>query len=103
MLQRGLARRIPRHGGEIDVAHALSFMPEVAFFLEDAQHRTHRGVGGRIGEPLEHLRGTRPPETVDRVHDLPLAATQVAVRRRLGRRVLVHDTIREDGDDMLND
>src|SRR5262245_38299624 len=67
-----------RDDGGVDVTEPLLRMLEVALLLEDPEHRADRGFGRRLGEALRDLGDGRFPEPVDGVHDLPLAAAQMA-------------------------
>ena len=68
-----------RHGRHIDVAQAVLLVTHVPLGLQHAQLGAHGRVAGRAGHRLEDFGGGRPPQPVERVHDLALALGQHCV------------------------
>ena len=77
VLERRAFRALAADARHIEVAWTILLVPHVALVFEDAQHRAHGRIAGRIGEPVEDLRGGRAAAAVQDVHDLPLAAAEV--------------------------
>src|SRR5512146_356180 len=73
----------------VDVPRTILFMPQMAFVLEDAKERAHRGRAGRLRQLLVNLGRRRVSVAVDDVHDLALAPAQL--------RVLIRDSVRLHG------
>src|SRR6266480_4490279 len=72
-----LADTVRIRGWEIDVAWPVLLVAQMALALEQAEHTADRGIGRRIGEIGEDLRGVRAPAPVDDLHDLPLATSEL--------------------------
>jgi hypothetical protein len=79
--QRRLLGAIAPDGRQIDVARPVLVVPDVAFFLEDPQHRPDGRVAGRVRQGSLDLSGRRAALRIKNVHDLPFAAAQVVVGR----------------------
>src|ERR1700677_2048857 len=45
-------------------------MPHMPFLLQNGEKRADGGVGGRIGDLFQDLRGGRAAQLVERIHDL---------------------------------
>src|SRR5262249_56491723 len=80
-MKRRAARLLVANRRAIDVARAVLLVLEVPLRFEDAQHRAHRGVAGRIREALEHLGHRGASKAVDDFDDLPLAAAEIGMNR----------------------
>src|ERR1051325_3137845 len=74
LLERRAARGHARNRRHVDVAEPLLPMFDHALGLELGQHRPHRRIAGRIGEPLpDLLRRSLAADLEEDVEDLALA------------------------------
>ena len=64
--------------GEVDVGAPFLFVADVSLLLEDAKEGADGGVARRVGEPFHHLGCGRAADAEEEVHDLSLAAAEVA-------------------------
>ena len=81
MLQRGLAGGFPIDSGRVDVAHAVVFVADIAFFFEDAQLRADGRIGLAAGQIVHHLGRRRAAAAEQDIHDLTLSAGEERVER----------------------
>ena len=79
-------------GGQVDVARAVLLVPDMAFFLENPQHRAHRRVARRIGQRRLHFGRGAPALGIEDVDNLPFAAAELVMGRRFhGCQFVVHN------------
>jgi len=74
MAKRGTAGHVARDSRGVDVAEAVLFVADVAFFFEDAELRADSRVIGLIGELSEDLAHRGAFELVENVHNLAFAS-----------------------------
>src|SRR4051812_1833250 len=65
---------------EINVSRAVLLVSQVPLFLEDSKERSDSGRHRRLRKLVVNFRRGRVTVTVDDVHDLTFAATQVSGR-----------------------
>src|SRR5436309_726274 len=86
IVEKGLEQRIERaaahllagDAGRVDIACAVAVVAHMAFLLENRKQRANRGSARRIGRLFADFRGRSFAETIERVHDLALAAAEPA-------------------------
>jgi hypothetical protein len=65
-----------RERGGVNITQAVLIVPDVAFFLEDAELGAHGGVMRLSGEPREDVGDGGALEFVENVHNLAFAASE---------------------------
>ena len=78
MAKSGAPGDIARDSRDVDVAEAVFFVADVAFFFEDTELSADGGIAGRVGELREDLADGGAFELIENVHDLAFAAGEGA-------------------------
>ena len=81
MLEGRLARRLSIHRRRVDVAHAVVFVPDIAFLFEHAQLSADGGVGLAAWQIVHDLSRGGAAAAQEDIHDLTLAAGEQRMER----------------------
>jgi len=76
MTQGGPADQMKRERGSVNITQAVLIVPDVAFFLEDAELGAHGRVMRFSGETREDISDSRAFEFVENVHNLAFTARE---------------------------